>query len=445
MKKKSYKVILFKSQTLKNGEHPIMLRCRENGKYKHVAISVSCHAADWKGQENHWVASSDRQSKAKNEAISKFMKSFEDTNVTVTTSLTKAIKSSKIKDFILMYIDEAKSYETQKKYKQLLKIVGDDEIHQLNQRYFDKIVETYQGVLTERALFDRLKYLRSVFNRLKKDNYIASNSDIKVQEPVTQYSERNLTLSEWSEILLIYKFNKDNDSWGKTELSLAEQGLSLFILMVAMQGLSPIDICLIKKKDITIKEIDTIEYDVKRAFQDAEYKQWYSENNTKRRVMMVNLARQKSGSIVKVVIDPEPIQPILDYYNNKDGEYLIDCLSDSYKTNKQITKRVSNWLFTRCKNFNEYLETIVSDNGLRPIKKLTFYFARHTFINKCSDLGIPLNDIERMVGHKAAVLSKYYLAPLEDLKQADITLKLFKPIQQDVSEQQGMGRLQNNT
>ncbi len=46
------RVLLFKSKTLANGEHPLMLCVTKNGKRKYVALGLSCHPDLWNFQKN---------------------------------------------------------------------------------------------------------------------------------------------------------------------------------------------------------------------------------------------------------------------------------------------------------------------------------------------------------------------------------------------------------
>src|SRR4051812_21804898 len=48
----SLKVILFKSKTLKNGEHPIMLRFIKDRKIEYISIGKSCSEKMWDKKSN---------------------------------------------------------------------------------------------------------------------------------------------------------------------------------------------------------------------------------------------------------------------------------------------------------------------------------------------------------------------------------------------------------
>ena len=47
IKNAAVSVILFKSKTLANGEHPIILRITKNKQRKHISLGVSCRADLW--------------------------------------------------------------------------------------------------------------------------------------------------------------------------------------------------------------------------------------------------------------------------------------------------------------------------------------------------------------------------------------------------------------
>ena len=48
----SVKVILFKSKTLKNGEHPVMLRVIKDRKPKYISTGFSCTSDMWDEKNN---------------------------------------------------------------------------------------------------------------------------------------------------------------------------------------------------------------------------------------------------------------------------------------------------------------------------------------------------------------------------------------------------------
>ena len=46
------KVILYKSKTLSNGEHPLMLRVTKNRIRKYISLGISCLVKDWNEKDN---------------------------------------------------------------------------------------------------------------------------------------------------------------------------------------------------------------------------------------------------------------------------------------------------------------------------------------------------------------------------------------------------------
>ena len=51
-KQTSINVVCYKSKTLANGEHPLMLRICKDRKTKYVALGISCHADLWNFKKN---------------------------------------------------------------------------------------------------------------------------------------------------------------------------------------------------------------------------------------------------------------------------------------------------------------------------------------------------------------------------------------------------------
>ena len=48
----STKVLLYRSKTLSNGEHPILLRITKDRKSKYISVGVSCTVDLWDAKEN---------------------------------------------------------------------------------------------------------------------------------------------------------------------------------------------------------------------------------------------------------------------------------------------------------------------------------------------------------------------------------------------------------
>lgn len=44
--------VCYKSKTLSNSEHPIMLRITKNGKRKYISLSISVNAINWDFKKN---------------------------------------------------------------------------------------------------------------------------------------------------------------------------------------------------------------------------------------------------------------------------------------------------------------------------------------------------------------------------------------------------------
>lgn len=44
--------VCYKSKTLRNGEHPIMLRVTKNGKRKYISLGVSVNPKNWDFKKN---------------------------------------------------------------------------------------------------------------------------------------------------------------------------------------------------------------------------------------------------------------------------------------------------------------------------------------------------------------------------------------------------------
>ena len=88
------------------------------------------------------------------------------------------------------------------------------------------------------------------------------------------------------------------------------------------------------------------------------------------------------------------------------------------QTDKQFSKRVSKWFGIISKHLRKVIEPF------KKIPDLTYYMARHAFINRINGLDIPHSTIRKLIGHAEGSL-KEYIAPPTDWEIADITAQIF--------------------
>jgi integrase len=154
----------------------------------------------------------------------------------------------------------------------------------------------------------------------------------------------------------------------------------MFILSFHLQGMAFADLALLKKTDI---QGDVIMY-----------------------------RRQKSGSMVTVVIDPMA-RRILDKYApmTEEIEYALPIVVDPDKTAKLQRESA-----LRMQNRN--LKKLAEELGIK--ENLTTHVARHSWATMAYRNNVPISTISEALGHKTEGVTRIYLASLglEKLVQA---------------------------
>jgi len=198
--------------------------------------------------------------------------------------------------------------------------------------------------------------------------------------------------------------------------------------MIAFQGIAPVDISQLKVKDIEIEKLNSIDYNIEEKMNNPEYEDYYENNNRQTIVVNVPYHRTKTGVKVDICTDYFSIEPIIDCFcrSKNENDYIINCLdaNKSY-TDKQMKSRISNWFTKQVKVLNERLKYFCINNDFQLIKHITYYMARHTFVNTLNDMDISHNKIRKLIGHIDNTLERNYISKAEKIEQAEIIASIF--------------------
>lgn len=221
---------------------------------------------------------------------------------------------------------------------------------------------------------------------------------------VSQYKNRYLSVSELTQI---FKLWRDIEKTHTKKCTPAERdALSLFILSILLQGLSPIDIANLKISDLHVSKIKI--------------------NSRLEPIFILDTYRAKTGNPIRIIMDKKYVMPILQIFliNKYPSDYIINCFDKSINyTPAQKACKLSNWYFKKSKDLNAILrrEEIIYDN-----RKVTYYFARHAYCNLLDHLEVAPHIIRQLVGHSQTVLEKSYLRPLTPERQWSISTQIAK-------------------
>lgn len=442
-------ITLHKSKELSNGEHPILIRVFQDGKYYTASTGVSTKEKYW-NIKSYTVSSKDRDYKQKNNIISEkynIIKNRVEQCLKIYGNLNWGLVKSdrdisieeednninSFSELVEAKIRISNAYGYQKNFIQLKKFVlsnlEDIPLRGLNQDFYNRFLESISNK-TDAMKTKLMRHFIILCNFAYENGYIRKRIKNKRITYNSDLNEKCLTHTEFSGILSFYKKEVQSGAYNGNDFHDYDYSLGIFILMIAFQGIAPIDIAKLKIKDIKIEILDTINFDVEDSLNDPEYENYYRNNNEQIKVASLTYFRTKTGIKVDICTDYFSIEPIIDYFTkgkNK-NDYLINCL-DARKeyTDKQIQSRVSNWFTEQVKILNKALEerSKNKENKFPPIKHFTYYSARHTFINALNNMNISHNMIRKLIGHKDNTLEKNYISKATKIEQARLITIIF--------------------
>lgn len=416
------------NKQLTNKEYLIAVRAFVNGKYKHYSVGVSCSKTNWNANTSS-VSSKDRAYKEKNAAIAAKLQ-----EVTALYNVTDAQQADvspnkqelTFLDIIDLKINDCSTYSYKKNFIQLKNFLKEEyntlKISGIDKVFFADFVEK----LRQKKSIVQQNKLVKMFNIVYKfgleNGYVNNYNKFKYSKQMQATKERYLNSSELNTILTMYRdslkyYNYLGDVTGK------QKAVFLFVLHIAFQGIAPVDMANLRVKDLVVEKIQTEETDL---LQEREK----NEQNKPETVEILNikLYRQKTKTYVNIITYKKYIQEILEYFtkNKAENDYLIDCLNAKKTyTEKQRESRIGGYYNWLTKVLNNYYKETCERNNLT-YKHITYYMARHTFINKLYSMQVPENTIKRLIGHKDSTLQRYYVADVQKIEQANIIEKIFK-------------------
>ncbi|TKC00180.1 site-specific integrase [Pedobacter cryophilus] len=390
------KAILFKSKTLSNGEHPIMLRVTKNRVRKYISLGISCHSKDWNEKDNLPKKSHPHKSII-DKIISKKVAEYndalmnlksEDKDFTPDVLINKASKPiSKITVFNffeqkIQQLKDAKQIGNSKVYNdtrnKLKKFLDNKDItfSQIDYNFLLKFETSLKADgLSDTGISVRMRTLRALFNAAIEENYAKRDNypfhKFKITERYnTKTQKRAITKEELKKIeALVFK-------QGSSEFE-AQQ---YFLFSYYGQGINFVDVAHLKWVNL----IDGRIY----------YK------------------RAKTGTELNFKL-PAPALKIIEFWrisnNPPKDDYIFSILNkQTHITPTQQHNRIHKVL-TRV---NQDLKEIgkMAEIGI----PLTSYVARHTFATVLKKSGVSTAIISESMGHQTEAITQTYLKSFEN-------------------------------
>ena len=346
-------VLLFKSKTLADGSHPLMIRICKDSKKKYRSLGVSIKPEFWNfeknkprrhcpNRENIEVLISSKINEYKEQIID-----FKTTDKHFTaTSLIDKVDSPQqvktVKELFLLQIEQlSKAKRTgyalsiQQVYNSLL------EYNQHLDIYFSDVdvvwLKQYELYLRGKDLSDntiaiRFRTLRAIYNIAIEENIVKAEcypfKNYKVSKLSKETPKRSITKSD-VEAIVEYKTGHKYTIFA----------IDLFLFTYLMGGINFVDIAYLTKDNL----IDG----------------------------RLVYTRRKTKKLIKLPLQPKAIE-LLDKYKSMDNLYLFPIFSAFHKTDQQKANRVHK-VITKV---NKYLKAVGAELGL-PID-ITTYVARYT-------------------------------------------------------------------
>ena len=399
--------VLYISKTLKNGEHPLMLRLTKERKRKYISLHLSIEAKFWDFTKNkpkrncpnkeQITTLIEQQTQKYHQKIIEYKAEGRDYTL---NSLIQCVENPIIKHTFSTYIDQfIHSLITEKRLgyaKTFQELKSSIQTHcNTLDFYFTDIdvlwLRGYELFLRERNNADntigiRFRSLRVLYNRAITDN-IAKQSNYpfdayKVSKFHEQTTKRAIRREDIRNII-----DLDLRTITTYHTPYLELGRDIFIFSYLSCGMNLTDIANLKYSDIVNERVAYI--------------------------------RQKTGKHISFLLQP-PAKDIIEKYR-KDKAILQDYVfpildAQIHKTESQKRDRIKK----ANKSINRALRKIGAKLEL-PID-LTTYVARHTYATVLKRSGVNIALISETLGHSDVATTQIYLDSFEN-SQIDEAMK----------------------
>ena len=389
-------VVCYKSKTLANGEHPLMIRLCQGRKLKYLSLGISILPQFWDFEKNKPRRNCPNKELINN-LITEKTKEFsnqiiefksESKDFTVTKLVETVVGGNSIQtvsDFLHSEIDRLYN-EGRLKYTSTFKELRASllEFNKHLDVYFSDIdinwLKQYESFLRNKGLGDnsigvRFRTFRVLYNRAITENIVKADyypfRIYKVSKLKKETVKRSITKTDVEQII---KYKVDREY---TQLA-----IDLFYFSYLSGGINFVDMAYLTRDNI----IDT----------------------------RLVYTRKKTKKLIKLPIQDKALATIAKYQS--DNIYLFPILSKFHKTAQQKANRVHKVLAI----INKSLKAVGEELNL-PID-LTTYVARHTYATVLKRSGVNTSIISESLGHSSEKVTQIYLDSFEN-SQIDEAMK----------------------
>ena len=397
--KATVNVLCYKSKTLKNGEHPLMICVCKGGKRKYISLGISVNPIFWdfkKGKPKRNCPNREQinllikeQEQKYSEQVMEFSAKGKDyTLSTLVDTVDTSLKAKTVGELFLEYIERLRlenrmgyALSVRQVYTSLLKYKGHLDF------YFSDIdlcwLKSYEVWLHKQGLAEntigiRFRTLRVIYNVALVEGLVKNEAypfkKFKVSKLHKETAKRAITKEQ---IKLIVSLDTSSFRFYK------KLAVDMFVFSYLMGGINFADMSMLTRDNI---DGDRLIY-----------------------------VRQKTKKTIMLPLSSEARSII---YKYKDGKrkYLFPVLDNRKRTIMQTRHRIYDVLA----NVNGHLETIGRSLGIE--LKLTTYVARHSYATVLKRSGVSTSIISESLGHSSERVTQVYLDSFEN-KQINDAMK----------------------
>lgn len=396
-------VVCYKSKTLSNGEHPLMLRICKDGKKKYQSLGVSIKANQWDfarerpkptcpNKEYILKLILDKQAELQQRMLELNTEQKEYTTTTLLHDEHRKFELKTVKQFYQELIEQYMANEKcgnrliyKSSYNSINVFTNGNleipfsaiDVAWLNK--YEKWLRSKGNKETTMSLMFRT--LRSAYNKP-----IESKCARKSDYPFTDYRISKFDVSTEKRAIAkadVLKFSTDARPIGKQQY--VQLSKDIFIFSYLCGGINFTDIANLTKDNII---------EGKR----------------------LHYIRQKTGKLIKLGLSEEALQIIRRYAVESKG-YLFPILNTQlHKTPLQKQNRIHKMLG----KVNKNLKLLAAQFGVEA--NLTTYVARHSFASVLKKSGVNIALISEALGHSDLTTTQIYLDSFDN-EQIDAAMK----------------------
>lgn len=397
--KATVNVLCYKSKTLSNGEHPIMLRVCKGGKKKYVGLGISVNPKYWdfeKSKPKRNCPNREQIIKAINEQEQKYSEQIlefsteqrEYSPATLIEAVAPVRKAKTVDDLFNDYICQLKdegrlgyALSVQQVRNSLLKFKGHSDI------FFSEIdvnwLKSYESWLRCCKLEDntigiRFRTLRAVYNLALTEGLVKTDlypfKKYKVSKLHKETAKRAITKEQVKQVI---EYDVSEARFYK------KLAVDMFTFSYLMGGINFTDMAF-----LTDKNIDG------------------------GRMVYV---RQKTKKLIILPLQEKAVE-IMNRYRSPQRKYIFPILDNRERTPRQIRNRIYDVLA----NVNGHLNDIGKELGIE--LKISSYTARHSYATVLKRSGVSTSIISESLGHSSERITQIYLDSFDN-EQVDEAMK----------------------